>query len=96
MGYTIFAGSKGIEPVITEELQCFLSAMRETDGEPFDPRDLITQGISNVITCVVFGDRFEYSDAKLANLQFQNFFAAFLKTQALPALRVSNHGKHYP
>jgi len=80
-------GSKGIEPVITEELQYFLSAMQHTDGEPFDPENLLTQGVSNVITHVVFGDRFEYSDEKLANLQFKDFVGAAMKNQIVPILK---------
>lgn len=92
--FTIFAGSKGIEPVITEELQYFLSAMQHTDGEPFDPENLLTQGVSNVITHVVFGDRFEYSDEKLANLQFKDFVGAAMKNQIVPILKVSHNVMH--
>ena len=85
----IFKGRKGIEPVITDELGYFLAAIQNTDGGPFDPQDLITQGVSNIITRVVFGDRFEYSDEKLSNLQFQNYIGILVKTRSLPLLRVS-------
>ena len=64
--------------------------MQNTEGEPFDPQDLVSQAISNVITHVVFGDRFDYSDEKIANLQFQNYFAAHFKTHPFPILRVSS------
>ena len=62
--------------------------MQKTDGERFDPVDLLTQGISNVITHVVFGVRFDYSDEKLGNVQFKDFVNAGIKTRSLPFLKV--------
>ena len=85
----ILTGRKGIEPVITDELGYFVAALHNTNGSPFDPLDLLTQGVSNIITRVVFGDRFDYSDEKLSNLQFQNYIAILIKTRSLQLLRVS-------
>lgn len=31
-------------------------------GEPFNPKTLIHNAVSNIICCLVFGERFEYSD----------------------------------
>jgi len=31
-------------------------------GKPFDAQPLINQAVSNIICCLVFGERFEYSD----------------------------------
>lgn len=31
-------------------------------GKPFDAQSLITSAVSNIICCLVFGDRFEYTD----------------------------------
>lgn len=83
------AGKKGIEPVITEELHYFLAELSDTNGQHFDPKNILMQGISNVITNVIFGSRFDYSDEKLANLQFQNFVAAGFKVRSMPLIMVS-------
>ncbi|KAL1023333.1 hypothetical protein UPYG_G00039360 [Umbra pygmaea] len=62
-------GKKSLEPSIQLEAQCLNEAfLSEHAGKPFDPQMLINNAVSNVICCLVFGDRFEYSDDQFQTL----------------------------
>ena len=82
------AGGKGIEPVIHEEITHFLAALEAKSGEAIDLEDLLIQATSNIITRVIFGDRFDYSDEKLSNVQFTRFAGLQQLTRWLPILKV--------
>uniref|UniRef100_A0A4W5QAC3 Uncharacterized protein n=1 Tax=Hucho hucho TaxID=62062 RepID=A0A4W5QAC3_9TELE len=58
-------GRKSLEPSIQIEAQCLNEAFQ---GKPFNPQMLINNAVSNVICCLVFGDRFEYSDDQFQTL----------------------------
>ncbi|XP_036108630.1 cytochrome P450 2D14 [Molossus molossus] len=55
-------GKKSLEQWVTEEATCLCAAFADQDGRPFSPRDLLNKAVSNVITSLVFGRRFEYTD----------------------------------
>lgn len=76
--------------MIQEELKFFLQVLKETNEKPFDIKEQLTQGVNNIITSIVFGQRCNYSDEHLANLQITEFRDIFEKTKYMPILRVSN------
>ncbi|CAG6008401.1 unnamed protein product [Menidia menidia] len=55
-------GRKGMEEWIQEESQHLRDRMSSSKGEAFDPTLLLTRTVSNVICCLVFGQRFSYDD----------------------------------
>ncbi|XP_062308391.1 cytochrome P450 2J4-like [Osmerus eperlanus] len=61
-------GKKTLEPSIQTECQCLNEAIMGEKGKPFNPQFLMNNAVSNVICCLVFGDRFEYSDREFQTL----------------------------
>uniref|UniRef100_A0A674K2M9 Cytochrome P450 family 2 subfamily A member 6 n=1 Tax=Terrapene triunguis TaxID=2587831 RepID=A0A674K2M9_9SAUR len=61
-------GKRGIEERILEEAHFLLEALRGTKGLPFDPTYFLSRTVSNVISSVVFGDRFDYEDKEFLSL----------------------------
>lgn len=47
-------------------------------GKAFNARNLINNAVSNIICCLVFGERFEY-----ANKKFQRILQAFYDTEQM-------------
>ncbi|XP_058856193.1 cytochrome P450 2K1-like [Acipenser ruthenus] len=62
-------GKKTIEDRIIEESQRLVEVFQSHKGKPFDPQIIINSAVSNIICSIVFGDRFDYSDAQFLNLQ---------------------------
>ncbi|XP_069506389.1 cytochrome P450 2D15-like [Ambystoma mexicanum] len=58
-------GKKTLEQRVVEEAGFLCSAFKSKEGRPFDPHFMIRSAVCNVISSIVFGDRFEYSDTKL-------------------------------
>uniref|UniRef100_A0A3P9PYV8 Cytochrome P450 2G1-like n=1 Tax=Poecilia reticulata TaxID=8081 RepID=A0A3P9PYV8_POERE len=61
-------GRKGMEEWIQEESKHLRARMRSYKGEPFDPTSLLSRTVSNVVCCLVFGQRFSYEDKHFVNL----------------------------
>lgn len=55
-------GQKSLEKYIEVESNYICEAFKDEQGRPFSPQYIITNGVSNIISSVVFGHRFEYSD----------------------------------
>lgn len=55
-------GQKSLEKYIEVECNFLCEAFKEEQGRPFDPHFIITHAVSNIISSVLFGHRFEYSD----------------------------------
>uniref|UniRef100_A0A8D0AYK2 Cytochrome P450 n=1 Tax=Salvator merianae TaxID=96440 RepID=A0A8D0AYK2_SALMN len=69
-------GRRSIEERILEEAQFLLEALRSTKGEAFDPTFMLSRTVSNVISSITFGDRFDYEDPEflsLMNMMLQIF-----------------------
>ncbi|XP_075771702.1 cytochrome P450 2A13-like [Pelodiscus sinensis] len=63
-------GKRGIEERILEEVHFLQEALRGTKGLPFDPTYFLSRSVSNVISSVVFGDRFDYEDKEFLSLLY--------------------------
>ncbi|XP_077192800.1 cytochrome P450 2G1-like [Paroedura picta] len=61
-------GKRSIEERIQEEAQYLMEEFRETKGLPFDPTFFLSRTVSNVISSVVFGSRFDYADKTFLSL----------------------------
>ncbi|XP_028443040.1 cytochrome P450 2J2 [Perca flavescens] len=57
-----FEGQRSLEKYIQEENNFLCEAFKEEQGKPFNPHYIIKNGVSNIISSVLFGHRFEYSD----------------------------------
>ncbi|KAI1892066.1 hypothetical protein AGOR_G00150150 [Albula goreensis] len=55
-------GKKSLESSIQVESKYLNEVMANEQGQPFDPQFIVNNAVSNIICCLVFGDRFEYTD----------------------------------
>ncbi|XP_074077401.1 cytochrome P450 2J2-like [Macrotis lagotis] len=61
-------GKKTLEDRIQEEARYLTEAIKEENGQPFDPQFQITNAVSNIICYLTFGHRFEYHDSQFQEL----------------------------
>ncbi|XP_041610748.1 cytochrome P450 2D15 isoform X2 [Vulpes lagopus] len=61
-------GRKSLEQWVTEEASCLCAAFAEQAGRPFGPAALLNKAVSNVISSLTYGRRFEYDDPRLLQL----------------------------
>ncbi|XP_063348493.1 cytochrome P450 2G1-like [Pelmatolapia mariae] len=61
-------GRKGMEEWIQEISEHLRDHIRTFKGKPFDPQFLLSSTVSNVICCLVFGERFSFEDKQFLHL----------------------------
>ncbi|XP_074497301.1 cytochrome P450 2G1-like [Sebastes fasciatus] len=61
-------GRKGMEEWIQEESKHLVARIESTKATPFDPTYFMSCTVSNVICCLVFGQRFSYDDDHFLSL----------------------------
>ncbi|XP_014267355.1 cytochrome P450 2G1 [Maylandia zebra] len=61
-------GRKGMEEWIQEVSEHLRVHIRTFKGKPFDPQFVLSSTISNVICCLVFGERFSFEDKQFLHL----------------------------
>ncbi|XP_063348492.1 cytochrome P450 2G1-like [Pelmatolapia mariae] len=61
-------GRKGMEEWIQEVSKHLRDHIRTFKGKPFDPEFLLSSTVSNVICCLVFGERFSFEDKQFLHL----------------------------
>nr|XP_048300986.1 cytochrome P450 2D20-like isoform X1 [Myodes glareolus] len=64
-------GKKSLEQWVTEEAGHLCDAFTKESGQPFNPTTLLNKGTCNVISSLIYAQRFEYEDP---------FFSRLLKT----------------
>ncbi|KAL8219999.1 UNVERIFIED_CONTAM: hypothetical protein K2H54_037549 [Gekko kuhli] len=61
-------GKRSIEERILEEAHFQLEALRDFKGAPFDPTYVLSRTVSNVISSITFGNRFDYEDKEFLSM----------------------------
>ena len=69
-------GHQSYREKIKVEIEYFIRGVKQHKGEAFDPSDLCSISISNVICSIVFGRRYEHTDDDLLHL-VQSFHEIF-------------------
>uniref|UniRef100_A0AAZ3SKN9 Uncharacterized protein n=1 Tax=Oncorhynchus tshawytscha TaxID=74940 RepID=A0AAZ3SKN9_ONCTS len=57
-------GKKGSEEKILEEIHYLIEVLEKHEGKAFDTTQPLSYAVANVISNIVYGSRFEYSDSK--------------------------------
>ncbi|XP_051573113.1 cytochrome P450 2K6-like [Myxocyprinus asiaticus] len=55
-------GKRGSEEKIIEEIQYLKEEFEKFEGKPFDTTQPVNYAVSNIISAIVYGNRFEYTD----------------------------------
>lgn len=75
-------GQRSLEKYIEVESSFLCEAFKEEQGRPFDPQYVMTTAVGNIVSSVVFGHRFEYSDPKFRKFLDLDYEAVLLAGSA--------------
>jgi Cytochrome P450 len=87
-----FGNPRVLETRIATELEEFLKLIKETNGRPIDPRELISFSLLNVISGILLSHRFDGVDSTLRDFMKQ---ASQFLVQLDPVLDVVPSARHH-
>uniref|UniRef100_A0A8C9SZX7 Cytochrome P450 2J2-like n=1 Tax=Scleropages formosus TaxID=113540 RepID=A0A8C9SZX7_SCLFO len=61
-------GKKSLESQIQVECRFLNDVIDKSQGQPFEPISVVNNAVANIISCLVFGDRFDYSNSYFQRL----------------------------
>ncbi|XP_044150207.1 cytochrome P450 2F2-like [Bufo gargarizans] len=61
-------GKRTLELRVLEETKYLNQAVSETEGKPFNPSMLLSCAVGNIISSLLFGEKFDYQDEKLQEI----------------------------
>ncbi|XP_072331400.1 cytochrome P450 2K1-like [Scyliorhinus torazame] len=61
-------GKKSIEDKIAEEVNLLVNILESHKGQPFEPAQIVSPAVSNIICSIIFGQRFDYEDELFISL----------------------------
>lgn len=61
-------GKSKLEGKVHEEIQTFLSEIKDFNGEAFDPKDIISTHVSNIICSILFKGQFSHNDPRFLGM----------------------------
>ncbi|XP_069036881.1 cytochrome P450 2K1-like isoform X2 [Lepisosteus oculatus] len=81
-------GRKGSEEKIIEEIQYLTEVFEAHGGKPFDTKEPVICAVSNVISSIMYGNRFDYGDPVFRAMV--NRFNHIVKLSGFPAVQLYN------
>uniref|UniRef100_A0A673CBT1 Cytochrome P450 2K1-like n=1 Tax=Sphaeramia orbicularis TaxID=375764 RepID=A0A673CBT1_9TELE len=81
-------GKKACEDKIIEESFYLSEELKKFKGEPCDPSQLLTNAVSNIISSMVYGSRFDYEDPEFIALIDR--MSRSIKLMATPSMQFYN------
>ncbi|XP_072561261.1 cytochrome P450 2K1-like isoform X2 [Paramormyrops kingsleyae] len=63
-------GKRGIEDKIIEEIHYMTEVFADFTGKPFDTSEALNHSVSNIISSIVYGNRFEYDDPEFQKMVY--------------------------